>query len=176
MSLLKIRNEQGIFEPAQVLDIESMVGGGYEYSEEEKVVGKWVDGKPIYRKVYFYTHNGKIAVNTFVDTSPNIDMGSVDVLAISGVALVYKDGGVMTFPINGSGHAQNVGVTAYLNDGNLIRSFTYMTINSITKIEYKIIIEYTKTTDEPNSFTLDMLTTGDIDISATDAEVEEVFG
>ena len=56
----------------------NLVAGNYEYSEEEKVIGKWIDGKPVYKKVCKLPENTTINSNTwtYIGQLPN-DMETI---------------------------------------------------------------------------------------------------
>ena len=49
----------------------TLKGNDENYSTDEKVVGKWIDGKPIYRKVFSFTNTSEIeyAANSWYKTS-----------------------------------------------------------------------------------------------------------
>ena len=54
----------------EITNLENKVNSGYVYSTEEKVVGTWIDGKPIYQKTIDFSFVGSSTVN--VDISDNI--------------------------------------------------------------------------------------------------------
>lgn len=45
------------------------VQSGAEYTDEEQIVGKWIDGKPIYRKVVQYTTASESGTSDRADIS-----------------------------------------------------------------------------------------------------------
>ena len=105
------------------------------YSEDEKVIGVWTDGRPVYRKVYKYVSTMKINKDTW--TNSNIKLDNVDIIISSkvfgGSYGVYSD---IQSSINGT-----VGIPS----GTLA-------IYSTTVLHFDyLIIEYTKTTDAVNS-------------------------
>ena len=104
---------------------------GNNYSTDEQVIGTWIDGKPIYRKVF-------IIENT-TTSETDIDVSSLNienVIDISGIA--YNDS--IQLPIN------------FYNESGYNSCYYSKHISSIKyKISHgnnaRIIIEYTKTTD-----------------------------
>lgn len=142
------------------------------YSENEIVIGKWVDGRPIYRKV-FVKQNYTIAKGvTTVPLNVSVQEG------IHAFAVGMNNNGANFWLPNI--HPSTIGSQASI----VIRSndVTYASatpntieINSGTVRTFTrafIVAEYTKTTDAPDSFTLDMLeNTMELDEHATDDEV-----
>ena len=55
----------------EITNLENKVNSSSEFSTAEKVVGKWIDGKPIYQKTIAFTFVGSSTAN--VDISDNID-------------------------------------------------------------------------------------------------------
>ena len=106
-----------------------------KYSEEEIVVGEWTGGKPLYRKVV----NQVISLTKQTWVSTSIDIKDVEqfikVICIGGSASSHGYIGVSI---------QNNKICLY-NSGP-----TDFEISTT-------ILEYTKTTDAPNSFTPDMV-------------------
>lgn len=108
----------------------------HEYSTEEKVVGKWIDGKPIYEKVInsgYLLNSGTISINV---SSLNID----SFIQLRGIT--FTDDKTQFRPI-----------TLGASDNNAIRiDFTNNNIRIITWSNWSsynsfIVIQYTKTTD-----------------------------
>ena len=130
------------------------------YSEDEKVIGVWTDGRPVYRKVHKYVSTLKINKDTW--TNSNIKLDNVDIIISSkvfgGSYGVYSD---IQSSINGT-----VGIPS----GTLA-------IYSTTVLHFDyLIIEYTKTTDAVNSA---VDTIGCYDITRPDlwpVEKEITFG
>ena len=108
----------------------------HEYSTEEKVVGKWIDGKPIYEKVInsgYLLNSGTISIDV---SSLNID----SFIQLRG--MTFTDDKTQFRPI-----------TLGTSDNNAIRiDFTNNNIRIITWSNWSaynsfIVIQYTKTTD-----------------------------
>lgn len=127
------------------------------YSTEEQVIGQWIDGKPLYRKVYKLPTNFVIPANAWATTGiPSTDK---EIIINSMVLRV----------INGEeiDHFSDVNVGQWNGTLQVIRNTIQLNIYN----DGYIIVEYTKKTDDPNSFSIDMLTTMDLDSKATAAEV-----
>ena len=154
---MKVRNSKGELKelvikandsiPADsVIDFDGdVVPEGYEqvedkgeiYSTEEQRIGTWIDGKPLYRKVY-----NKIALNgneTIVEATEGIT-----VQMIFGW-FIYTD----------SKSVQTIGAYRAMNTASTSRAFwdgTYIKVQGGTdwqtgQYTARVVIEYTKTTD-----------------------------
>ena len=101
------------------------------YSTEEKIVGTWIDGKPIYRKCYKITLEKNLVA---IDTIANVDT----YLGCKG-SYISSSNNKLAIPWIGA----NKEYTDVLIDasGNVI------TTSSLTGTNCVIVIEYTKTTD-----------------------------
>ena len=113
------------------------------YSTNETVVGKWIDGKPIYRKVVKLPNQTSNNQKITKDLS---DLNIDSVLRCNGFAY-YKTAGtghnLMSFPYTEASNAV-IGCGYLASEKNVVfiaYDFTF-TFEDIT-----VIIEYTKTTD-----------------------------
>ena len=123
-----------------------------DYSDEEIVIGKWTNGKPIYRKV-FQGLNITVSASSYNKTINISDLNIEFLLPQSSAyANTLENWRLGYFDV-----IRNPGFLTYYPVHNA-------TIN-------KIIIEYTKTTDAPNSFSPDMIKTIPLTNDVTDAEV-----
>ena len=105
------------------------------YSEDEKVIGVWTDGKPVYRKVYKYVSTMILNKDTW--TNSNIKLDNVDIIISSKVF--------------GGSYGVYSNIQSSINGTVGIPSGT-LAIYSITVLHFDyLIIEYTKTTDTANS-------------------------
>ena len=130
LSALKIKS--------MVDDVKTEIDAKHKYSTEEKVIGEWIDGKPIYRKVFIDPNNSWSAHNNIIGSITNFkEPTSIKAIAFNDIAL--------------SGWVEN-------NEGGETRCYAYIKSNGevhfyrydITDgVDYpkKVIIEYTKTTD-----------------------------
>lgn len=110
------------------------------YSEDEKVIGVWTDGKPVYRKVYNITTPSSANTNTVL-----FNIGSeIEIKNMYG-HIIAPAGGVRPVPWNYSGAS----ITIFADPGVF-----YMNVNDNANVKGRpgqIVLEYTKTTDAANS-------------------------
>ena len=118
--------------------------GFEDYSEEEIVIGKWIDGKPIYRKIY---HLGD-----------NISLSTSNLTTLSQVDIVNR------IPINSNILLKDLSLDIDLiipievrNDNNICKCRSSIAWSALTTRQLTLILEYIKTTDEKNSFKPEML-------------------
>lgn len=110
--------------------------GNYLFSTEEIIIGKWVDDKPIYRK-------------TFIGTSTDVDGVSINIANLNADVIVDVYGWVKSsygqwWPLNNyytpeSQYSTSMNYTANYITVHCESYFSYP--------EYRIVLEYTKTTD-----------------------------
>lgn len=111
----------------------------FEYSEEEKVIGTWIDGKPIYRKVV--NLNGLPNATT---KTVNHNISNIDTLVKIGGFATTTDKTTITLPyVNSANHIYQVGLIA-----NSISITIQAGDNKSGYSTAYAILEYTKTTDE----------------------------
>ena len=145
------------YEPTYYMTIgEYTVQGFEDYSEEEKIIGKWIDGRPIYRS---------IVITNLPSTTTNGVRSSVNYPFDANIKLVTNIKATYINNINCWTSSYNSGSTnihyycsLYYN---LLDKFIRINNSNVdwnNALAY-IVIEYTKYTDEENSFTPDMLST-----------------
>ena len=105
------------------------------YSTEEQVVGTWIDGKPIYRKVIMTTLNAKGAISTGIS---NMDW----LVRATGTALM-SDGKIF-LPLNFYNDATGWDSFHVSGHGSTIQ---YQRGTNYEVQRTYFILEYTKTTD-----------------------------
>lgn len=127
------------------------------YSTEEQVVGRWIDGKPIYRKVILNISGAQL--NNFV-LAENVDSR----ISLSGMLTHVSTGFIYPLP-NRSGSSDYV-QTKIAND-----IWTLTTAGNWTPYNAEAILEYTKTTDYP-TIVLQTETTLEDAISIPDDETQ----
>lgn len=172
-----LTNDYIKYEPTYFMELnqDAYVSQYYEnYDTNEKIIGKWINGKPIYRKTILAFVSGAAANKAI--TLTNLSLLTVDTLVdVKGYA--HKAGEVTQYPI-GSGSSTG-SIRVFRNvDNDLREVHTDAGINSLPLV---ITLEYTKTTDIPNSFTPDMIiqqfTTEELlEVPVTDEEVDACFG
>ena len=119
----------------------------FNYSTEEKVVGTWIDGKPIYRRIYYGTRNESDGVHFHFPVG--FDTWK-DVIKLNGSVNLFNGS---TAPIPATFLSQSTINTIPLmilgreSDWNP-NSFYITPSNTNDKVkDYIVIFEYTKTTD-----------------------------
>ena len=120
----------------------------FNYFTEEQVIGKWIDGKPLYQKTITYTNNssaGEVTINT------GLTSGTYIVRDIKGIT-VRESGDKATFPIPfvgltqaGALNGEYTNFISYPADGTISYRRSSSAIQSGAKTY--ITIQYTKTTD-----------------------------
>ena len=115
----------------EISNLENKVNSGHVYSTEEKVVGKWIDGKPIYEKIMTGTFNGE---------KSTLYLGDVDVESIIGVVNL-ADGSAVAIGMN----LNNVYYAAadYTKSTGNIEVYA----KGWTLVGCVVTVQYTKTTD-----------------------------
>lgn len=102
----------------------------HEYSTEEKIVGKWIDGKPIYEKVFEI--GSKSSAYTF--TIENLDK----IIDYTGNCIISDYSRIIPF------------VQPQYNNYVIINDYKDGVVNLATNLTYTdcvLVIQYTKTTD-----------------------------
>ena len=116
-------------------DVKEYVDGSNSYSTDEvKTGGKWIDGKPIYRKVVNF---GALVAGSKAVAHGISNLG--DIIHISGVARAANN---TSLPLP---YASIVPVVVYVNTNNVVVEISNNDYSGYTRSE--ITIEYTKTTD-----------------------------
>lgn len=104
------------------------------YSKDETVIGKWIDGKPIYRKIVEYSDFGTYSIS---------DLNADNFINI--IAMFYRQESGRNFAVGPYFKSASDYWNHYVVDNNLIIRGS---INgSATKKKFSFIYEYTKTTD-----------------------------
>lgn len=159
MEYTKDADAPNSFDPSMIMKNQIELAGGYyeNYSEDEIVVGKWINGKPIYKCINIVNGMTWIA-NSWSD----IFNAPLNIEKIINIYLLRTtNGGYQSL------------IKARINDGK-IQCYDYLAFDT-TETMFAII-EYTKTTDAPNSFNPTMIKSNVVGLDiATDEEVEEVF-
>lgn len=116
-----------------VTELEAKVG---TYAAEETIVGTWINGKPIYRRVYA-ANNVSLTGNTIIDPSLNPTYVD-DVISLS--TEVKNSNIAWSSDID----ATVPGGSRYVVKSNIIPDGIRLEILNLTIIAYCIIVEYTK--------------------------------
>lgn len=110
------------------------------YSTDEKMIGRWVDGKPLYQK----TIHPSLANNSYIDIS---SLGC-EYLDVFNVKYKQKSNGSGSIPFLGSNFCSFI--SEYSN-GSITKIITLNSNSYITDANYDayVTLQYTKTTDSP---------------------------
>ena len=111
------------------------------YSTEEKVIGKWIDGKPIYRKVITYTLSN--ALTGLVEIAHNIQNIETPIRIVFGKASVPGSSTSITIP-------SQYDSTTFIQLGAFSDTYVQLfagSTNWTSLKEITLCLEYTKTTD-----------------------------
>ena len=124
-------------------ELDTRLDGVETYSTEEHVVGTWIDGKPLYRKVYHGTSttipSGQTYARQIVDA--NLNTGTINTIDIRGG--MYYTGRSGWIPFNWYSASANFCEAREFADG-LVLNFAG---SHFQNQQYHIIIEYTKIAD-----------------------------
>ena len=164
------------YEPTYYMTIgEYTVQGFEDYSEEEKIVGKWINGKPLYRKTLILTAPSTIGTTVIykIDNSLEvknlygyIDNGSTENPQCIPFNFYNANNNFIFTRVRWVSGNQQIGIT--IGDSETL----------ISKPVY-ITLEYTKTIDAENSFISDMLSTivisGDNQKDLTEEELNNLI-
>lgn len=153
----------------------SAMTGGEAYSEDEIVIGKWIDGKPIYRKIILYTP-------TALNSSYTVAINDIDNIVKKEALITYNNNGtpsILNLPFPGTPVGWNISLgDTVITDTNFTQGLIFgssWNTSIVTSSNVQLLLEYTKTTDEPGSFNESMLDELILDTTATEEELEEVF-
>ena len=137
------------------------------YSEEERVIGSWLNGKPIYEKTINFVLNNANKIQAVNYNVENIEK-------VIDYSMFVFDSQNTAIPI---GYRESSNSAVWIS-GSAGKEYFYVLRNDVNhwaNCNGIITIKYTKTTDESNSFTTDMIKdyivqTGEIE-SYSDEEV-----
>lgn len=126
---------------AAVKAVRAKQEAGMVYSSEEVLVGTWIDGKPLYRKVFFGTfEQTKIERQTVL-------VGALDnasIIRIAGSMYSHVNDASYTLPyveFDGNNSTFSISVL-YINNTISMNSYIFT-----GTFDFRLIVEYTKTTD-----------------------------
>ena len=112
-----------------------------KYSTSETKIGTWIDGKPLYRKVFIGTIN-ETTTGTFQDTLIDMNINNVDKKFIDKAFYIdqYNDSILIPY-ITNSGYI----IKAMLLNKNVLRIMTNS--SAFNGLTFYVVVNYTKTTD-----------------------------
>lgn len=174
LTYTKAGDVAGSFKPSMVTDniLLNAAPSYVDYNTDEIVVGKWTNGKPVYRKV--------IKVNDFSVTStlaqiPICDLTTMNVDKVIAMSAIGKWNGTSRFCFPYVNVDSGITVTMQeWTDSNIVFNAKRNSGSTVVS-DVWAIIEYTKTTDTVNSFTPDMIKTIPMNDDVTNVQVDEVL-
>lgn len=110
------------------------IGSDTDYSTTEKIIGTWIDGKPLYQKTFTGTSSSTADANTDITIADNVER----VIYVWGM----QDYGTNNSNPFGNYFTTNDYQSAWIVTGNILRLRT-----TVTSKPYIVTIQYTKTTD-----------------------------
>ena len=124
-----------------------------EYSTDEKMIGYWIDGKPLYRKVYSGVKESKGANTKEEIASVQLPSG----VTADNVNNVYGRVNLQlagiekrsTFPIGTVDHNSTPSIVLYSSVYDTSANIYMHTTRAGSDMRWVLIIEYTKSTDAP---------------------------
>lgn len=122
------------------------------YSLEERVIGSWVNGKPIYQKTIITTIPKVVTESIMVDETIDISELNIETSVNIGGVFIVKDKQISA-NINSNTNGEFF-ASAFVLGKTLVKRSNCLSWNDATMY---ITIQYTKTTDDENSFTPDMI-------------------
>ena len=121
-----------------------IIGDANVYSTNEKIIGKWVDGKPLYQKTYNF---GALPNTTNKYVNTNLNLSTTTVRNIFGLA-TYDDGNSLQYcplPFISSSASWHISLQLCKNNNDL--SILISTSANWSNASAYVTIQYTKTTD-----------------------------
>jgi hypothetical protein len=144
------------------------------YSEEERIIGSWINGKPLYQKTFYFESSGKSETSGVKTELTLGDCSSLNIDIAASITTILVTPARSSMPI-GVNNTTNNNIDHYyyvfLSAGKELK----IRLNTTTEYPLYVTMKYTKTTDTENSFTTDMIKdyivqTGEIE-SYSDEEV-----
>lgn len=127
---------------------------GYEYfSTDAVIIGKWTDGRPVYRKVFTATSGAtKNTSIIFAYNSKDQDIAAIDtIVKISGCVFRDDTGHIMQIP-HASQATYDERISVYYRKGSSYGLYEVHTADYYNSRKIVVVVDFTKTTDQPDSF------------------------
>lgn len=138
---------------------------GENYSTEEQVVGRWVDGRPVYQKTFV----GNLAVNNIL--IPNFNESGITIISTDGYAENENTSGTSLGGIAGHG-MWTFSVHCSTSDYNLV---AYVG-DALRAADYVITLRYVKEGDTPTTSIQTSILNSDEIQAMIDASIGSVLG
>lgn len=160
----KTTDEPNSFRPDMIENISIMRNLDFSniYTEEERIIGCWVDGRPIYQKMLYFT-----IPNTTGNINYDTGIKNISTCINMNLSIQKSNGDYTKFC-----HAIWADQATIIEDSFLTTGIIQYYIRGTywANGTARAILQYTKTTDAENSFTVDMLTDYE---NITDAEIAD---
>lgn len=150
-----VANNLNVTEEGYILDARQgkVLGDRFNYSTDEQVVGKWIDGKTVYRKILQFNPS-TFTANSWTIVATDQVFGDIDILINSyGTFQRHTGSDIHSYPIfylNIEPSSFNYTSAIYISKSGKTLSFrlgsSWASLVSQLK-KAVLIIEYTKTTD-----------------------------
>lgn len=111
------------------------IGSDTDYSTEEKIIGTWIDGSPVYQKVVYNTTLGTIPNNSWVQYCTITNLKAVISFSLIRASSDGTPSNGVFNDISGS------------TDGNSVKCIARASTLTLDNSKSYAIIQYTKTTD-----------------------------
>lgn len=114
----------------------AVAGNGLVYSTTEQIVGKWIDGKPVYQKTFIGTTSATTSSDSVAGTIVNLD------------TLVNSNGTIFlagAWGVNQHSLPYDNVIEYYINTSNQV--IIHKQNEIANSKQYMVTIQYTKTTD-----------------------------
>ena len=115
-----------------------------EYSTEEQVIGKWIDGKPLYQKTFPYASTITANTTTLITQIADVTDLNIDLL-LNAEGYYFSSGGNQKCTFNNA-VVGTISVVAFVSDDKL-NVGTKRGSGEVTLSNIVVTIQYTKTTD-----------------------------
>lgn len=132
------------FQYTKTTDSAIEIGSDTDYSTTEKIVGTWIDGKPIYQRTFDLSSHANWSPNSNVATGiniPNIEQ----LVYLTGSAQYIGDDNWFMIPHTATGNVSTSQSACFVLHSN--GDVYFVTGTSLTFKNLKFTIQYTKTTD-----------------------------
>lgn len=134
-----------IIQYTKTTDSAISIGSETDYSTDEKIVGTWIDGKPLYQITVEYDASSMIFDGQTTNQLPIIRDVSIDTVVEFRGIFGREDGGARDFFNTPSTRVDNIIYQTQINIGLNPNTVYFLSKNSTTK-KLWITLQYTKTT------------------------------
>ena len=115
--------------------LKNIIGGSMDFSLDEKKVGTWIDGRPVYQKTFHSNLPASVPVNSMITLQDLSDLNIETIIHLDGIYYVNSNNRYSMNSYNGILMYNNTNLQWYTIHSNLGSK------------EYTCTILYTKTTD-----------------------------